>query len=173
MGNVKETLRDQEDRVRSFNLCIIWLPRGDNRVWKRHCSNRMFQSCWKMFTVRCHKSHEFQLRWIWKNHKENQRKIGDPISSQWKKRPVTYKRTTIRLVLMSKQRWLRARGSLPDCYQQRDLPPELELHKRDHALSLLLAVFLAFCMKPVLDVLTMVVFHHPSVLLSTRTDSWN
>ena len=55
--------------------------------------------------------------------------------------------------------------------QQRDLPPELELHKRDHALSLLLAVFLAFCMKPVLDVLTMVVFHHPSVLLSTRTDS--
>ena len=105
---------------------------------------------------------------VWKKSQENQRKIGSPISSQRKKRQVTYKRTTIRLVLMSKQRWLRARRSLPDCYQQRELPPELELHKLDHALSLLLAIFLAFCMKPVLDVLTMVVFHHPSVLLCTR-----
>lgn len=167
MGNVKETLRDQEDRVRSSNLCIIWLPQGDNRVWKRHCSNRMFQNCWKMFTVRCHKSREFQLRWMFeKKSQENQRKIGGPISSQREK-------TTIRLVLMSKQRWLRARGSLPDSYQQRELPPELELHKPDHALSLLLAIFLAFCMKPVLDVLTMVVFHHPSVLLCTRTNSRN
>ena len=49
-----------------------------------------------------------------KKSQENQRKIGDPISSQRKKIQVTYKRTTISLVLMSKQRWLRAKGSLPD-----------------------------------------------------------